>query len=139
MIDGKILEAMQKATIAAIAASSKPNFPVKYLGRVFVVPNDKTYIETVFIPNNITNEFWGNEKTYRGIFRLILHSQINDEGFYPSMNFLAEIAEHFAKGSQFAAGAVPVRVYEQPTLESAAESPPEMLFVLSVWYTSFKS
>lgn len=132
-----IVEALQKATIAAVAASINPALPLKILGRPFNIPNDGKYLEMVYIPNNITNEFWGNEKTYRGLFRLILHWGVTDEGIYPPLDLLASICSHFVKGSSFTNGTVSVKIYEQPDLTGPVEGSPETLYPVSIRYMCF--
>lgn len=138
MVEREIIEALQKATTAAVAASTLPSLAVKYLGRTFEIPNNHQYLEIVHIPNNIDNEFWGMEKTYRGLFRLLLHWPINDEGVYPPTSLMKSISSHFAKGSRFTAGGVSVKIYEEPDLTGMIEQPPELLFPVTIRYMSFQ-
>lgn len=132
-----ILEALQKATLNALAASIMPNLPIKLFGRAFNVPGNNCYLEMVYIPNNITNEFWGNEKTYRGLFRLILHWGVLDEGSYPPLDLLASICSHFVKGASFTNGTVSVKIYEQPDMTGLVEGSPETLYPVSIRYMCF--
>ena len=137
MIETEILEALQKATTTAVANSITPALPIKYLGRTFDIPNNGRYLEVVYIPNNVNNEFWGNGKTYRGLYRLILHWGLDDAGAYPPMRALSSICDGFVKGSVFQNGAVSVTIYDEPDLTTVSESAPEMLFLASVRYSFF--
>lgn len=138
MVEREIIEALQKATTAAVAASTRPTLPVKYLGITFEIPNDHKYLEIVHIPNNVDNEFWGSEKTYRGLFRLLLHWPIDGAGVYPPTSLMKSISSHFTKGSRFTAGGVSVKIYEEPDLTGMIEQPPELLFPVTIRYMSFQ-
>jgi hypothetical protein len=136
MSEKAILEALQKAVIAAVAASTLPATAVKYVGRNFTKPANGKWLEVVHIPNNITNEFWGDEKTYRGLFRLILHWPMVDKGAYEPLALIETISNYFAKGTKFAdvANTVRVSITDRPNLLGIIEEPPEMLFPVSIQY-----
>lgn len=138
MIERNILSALQTATIAAVAASIMPALPIKAVGRTFEIPNNHCYLEIVQIPNNVTNEFWGNSKTYRGLFRLILHWGLDDAGAYPPLDVIASIADYFTKDKTFQSGSTSVKIYEEPDLTGVIEAPPELLFPVTIRYLSFK-
>lgn len=99
MYDGVILSILQEATIAAVAASVVgASFPVKYIGRTFEeIPDDQRWLEVVFIPNNRTNDYWGEEKNYQGLYRLVLHWPNDDAGAYNPYEVLASICAPFSK------------------------------------------
>lgn len=139
MKEREILQALQTATIAAVAASTMPTLPIKVLGRTFNQPNNGRYLEIVHIPNNVGGEFWGDGKTYRGLFRLILHWGLDDAGVYQPMNVMASIASHFTKDSIFQNGDVSVKIYEEPDLTGVIEVAPETLYPVTIRYMSFQT
>lgn len=138
MIEQEILERLQKATIAAVASSILPTLPIKHVGRTFTIPDDGKYLEIVYIPNNVKNEFWSDGKTYRGLFRLILHWGLDNAGAYPAMRAIASVSAYFAKGAIFQTEAVRVKVYEAPDLTGVIEVAPEMLFPVTIRYECFQ-
>lgn len=138
MIDRDILEALQVATREACEQSILSSLPIKFLMRTFSIPDDQKYLEVIYIPNNVTGEFWGNEKTYRGIFRLMLHWPTDDRGAYPPMDLLASIAGYFTKEKQFSANGVTVQISEPPDFKSPLEAGHETLFSVSIRYICFQ-
>lgn len=138
MVERQILEALQKGVTAAVATSILPTLPVKYHGRIWTIPNDGKWLEIVYIPNNVNGEFWNTGKTYRGLFRLILHWPLLDEGSYTPMNVAASVASHFAIGKDFQCEGVQVKIYQEPDLTGAIEAPPEELFPVTIRYISFQ-
>lgn len=133
----KELDVLKALQGGAVTAAEIAGIPIAALGRNFTTPSDGPYLKVVHIPNNVTNEFWGKGKTYRGIFRLILHNPIDDEGAYPAMEKITEIAAHFTKGAIFQSGGVSVRITEEPDLTGIIEAPPEILYPVSVRYLSY--
>lgn len=138
MVEKQILAALQKATTAAVLASNMPTLPVKYLGRVFPIPSDGRYLEIVHIPNNVNGEFWDSGKTYRGLFRLLLHWQIDDAGAYQPLEILASITSYFPVGAVFQNDGVSVKVYQEPDLTGVIEAAPETLYPVTIRYMSFQ-
>lgn len=143
MIESKILTALQKGVMAAVAASSTPALPVKYVGRAQKAPNDGKWLELIFIPNNIENEFWDSGKTYRGILRMILHWPMNDAGAYLSMEVLQSIVAGLSKGTVLkddpSSPTVNVKITDNPNLLNVLEEPPELLLPASIRYLVFKA
>ncbi len=139
MIESDILKALQTAAIAAVAASSAPALPIKVVGRVFLIPSDSKWVELISIPNNVENEFWGDSKTYRGLFKLLLHWPMNDKGAYDGLRVLESIAGYFVKGREFVSNGVRVRIYEEPNLTNLMEQPPELLFPVTIRYQCFNA
>lgn len=141
MAEKEILEALQKAVTSAVAASIKSTLPVKYVGRTFTKPNSGGWLEVIYIPNNVTDEFWSTGKTYQGILRLVLHWIMDDKGAYEPIRVIESIADYFAKGTKFndPSNAVTVKISDNPNLINAIEEAPEMLFPLSVRYHFFKT
>lgn len=138
MVEKDILRALQKATLAAVAASTMPALQVKMIGRTFDPPDNGKWLEIVHIPNNVNNEFWGGGKTYRGLFRLILHWGLNDEGAYEPLDVLASVCAHFVKGQDFQSGSVSVKIYDEPDLTGAIEQAPETLYPVTIRYMSYQ-
>lgn len=138
-MERKILQALQEAVAPAIAASIAPTLPVKYLGRTFEIPDDGKWLEVIYIPNNVTDEFWDSGKTYQGLFRLILHWPLDDQGAYPPANTIMSISSGFAKGSQFTVEDATVTINDNPNLTGMIEEPPEMMFPMSIRYGCFKA
>jgi hypothetical protein len=136
MIDGDILKILQQAVTAAVEASMIPTLPVKFYGRTFD-PEEKApdgkYLETVFIPNNPTGGYWGDEKDYMGMYRLILHWPNKDEGVYDPLDVLKSICSYFTKDRFLQI----VKISDIPTLSSVQEIGSELLFPASLRYQSF--
>lgn len=140
MTEKAILEALQKGVIAAVAATSLAATAVKYVGRNFTKPNDGKWLEVIYIPNNVTNEFWGSEKTHQGILRLILHWPMTDKGAYEAVTLIEAIAAYFTKGLKLVdpGSTVRINISENPNLMNVMEETPELLLPLSVRYNFFK-
>lgn len=148
MTEQAILEALQKAVTAAVTALADSSLPptdaaIKYVGRNFVIPSESPWLEIVYIPNNITDECWGTEKTFQGLLRLILHWPMTDRGAYAPLNMIEGIGAYFKKGSRFADDpmnpTVFVKINDNPNLLGVLEEPPEMLLPLSIRYQFFKA
>lgn len=140
MSEKAILEALQKGVTAAVAAGDTPTLPVKHIGRNFTKPtNDGGWLEIVHIPNNVTDEVWGSEKTHRGMLRLILHWPMKDKGAYEPLELLESIAGYFTKGRRLADedDTVSVKISDNPDYKGVLEEPPEMLFTMSIRYDFF--
>lgn len=133
-----VLEALQKAVISATAITG---LPVKYVGRIFDIPSDGKWIEVIYIPNNIENQYWDDSKTYRGIMRLILHYPMDDTGVYSILNVAQQISDGLSKGSKFSdiGNNVVVKISEVPNIQSILEEAPELLVPISVRYICFKA
>lgn len=137
MNEKTILEMLQKALSAAVAASLQPTLPIKFMGRTFLIPNDQKYIECIFLPNNVLGSYWGKEQVNRGILRLILHWPVDDAGVYTPMNLLESICNYFSKDRVLQIGETSVKIYENPDLTGMLEAGQELLFPVSVYYRSF--
>lgn len=136
-----VLEAFQKGIIAAVAASTDTTLAVKYIGRNFTPPDDAAWLEPVYIPNNIEDQYWGTEKTYQGVMRLVLHCPQTDKGVYSYMDTLQSILDYFTKGIKLEDSGqnVKVTVTETPNILSVLEEPPEILIPASIRYSFFSS
>lgn len=133
-----VLEALQKAVIAAVAPTS---IAVKYVGRTLTVGNDDKWVEIVYIPNNVENQYWDDAKTYRGIMRLILHWPIDDSGIYPALDIAATISDGFTKGSKLVdlGENVVVTITEVPNIEGILEQAPGIMIPITIRYNYFKA
>jgi hypothetical protein len=135
MIESQILQTMQSATIAAVAMSITPDMPIKFVAVGLTPPNDQKYIEIVYIPNNDIGAYWGDEKNYRGMFRLILHWPNDGAGAYEPLDVLASICGYFTKGLYLG----PVKITEPPDLSGVLEQGTETLYPASLRYSRFAS
>lgn len=97
MTDAQILETLQNVLKDAVAASANATLPIAFVDINFEVPDDQKYVECVFLPDNIDNLCWGNERVFAGSFRMILHWPKNGEGPYIPMALIDEIASFFKK------------------------------------------
>lgn len=137
MSDELVLKTLQTATLVAVAASALPTLPVKMLGRNFDIPDDQKYLEVVFIPNNQSDRYWGEEQLYQGTFRLVLHWKNDDKGVYEPMNVVRSIALYFTKTNALRTGNFGVNITQIPKLTGVIEAGHESLFPISISYRSF--
>jgi len=130
-----ILEALQKAVTQATTLD------VKYIGRNMTIPVNGKWLEIVYIPNNIENEFWSDSKTYRGLMRLIVHWPIDDSGVYGALDSAKTICEYFMKGMILSdpANNVRVQITDNPNISDVMEQPPELLVPITLRYSYFKA
>lgn len=135
MYDPTIMRLLQKAAIAAVAASTMPNLPIAGISVDFNVPDDQKYLELIMIPNNRTDDFWGGEKNYQGMFRLILHWPKDNEGPYIPGAALASICSHFGNGDQLGA----LVISAAPNFMGALVEAAEILYPASLRYTCYRS
>lgn len=138
MVEKAILKALQKAATNAVAASTLSTLAVKYVGMAFTKPANAGWLELVHIPNNIENDNWGMQKTYRGMLNFILHWPMDAKGAYDPIDLLESIGDHFPKGVKFAGdGGVTVKILEMPNFKGIMEETPEMLLPMVVKYEFF--
>jgi len=138
MNESTVLRPLQTAITAAVAASTRPTTPVKYLGRVFAAPNDGIWLEVVHIPNNPNNMSWGGSENWRGIMRLILHWPLDDSGAYAPHDLLASISGYFSKDGVLWNGADAVKITENPISSGVIVTDRDQLYVATVEYALFK-
>ena len=137
-IEDKILKALQTGVTTAVQGSNIPAFPIKYIGKIFNPPDDGKYIEIVYIPNNINGEFWSSGKTYRGLFRLILHWGLFEQGAYEPLRFFASVTQYFSIGEVFQYSGVSVKITAEPDLTGVIENAPDLMYPLTIRYETFK-
>lgn len=140
MIETDVLQALQTAGIAAVAATGA--LPIKVIGRTFTPLTDATdgkYVEFVNIVNNRGGDYWDDSRVYQGTFRIILHWPIDDEGVYPPMTYLDQLAAFFPKGKMLASGQARVKIYDVPLASGLIVNGSEQLFPVGLPYRCFKS
>ena len=135
-----ILEALQTAVTAAVAASTSPALPVKYLlvgsarGAAFTPPSDQKWLELVWLPNNRRGDFLGSDKNHRGILRLVLHWPNDGGGVYEPSELLSSISSYFYNGRLLSG----VQIYGTPDPTGIIEQDSEVLLPVSVLYQSYR-
>ena len=133
-----VLEALQSATLAAVAASSDATLAVKYAGLPINPPSSGKWLEVIQIPNNFERD-WGSEKVYQGLLRLLLHWPIDGQGAYPPMNLLKSISSYFYKGRKLkdSGNNIEVVVLTNPDFMGILEEPPEVVYPVSIRYRCY--
>lgn len=134
LYDGEILKILQKATTDAVNASIMSDLVVRYVGVAIKPPDNQKYLEILFIPNNRTDDFLGDEKNYRGLYRLILHWPNNAEGAYPAIDVLKSICSFFSKGMWLDTVKITVNPDMKPVIENGAE----LLYPAGLQYACFR-
>jgi hypothetical protein len=132
MIEDVILQSLQDAIKEAVAQSSNPDLPVSFVGLTFTVPNDQKYLELVYLPNNGSDRYWGNEKAYQGVFRFVLHWPLGAP--YPPMQLIASIAQYFDKTKNLNDS---VQIVYAPDLTPPIREGGEMLYPATMRYQRF--
>ena len=113
---------------------------VKCLNVNFNPPVDKKWWEVVYIPNNIEDEFWADSsKTYRGIFRLLLHWPQKSQGVYKPLEEAERVAAGFPKNLELFSedGSVKVIITDTPDIKNVIEDRPQLMIGLTIKYTCF--
>lgn len=138
MNESTVLRPLQVAVTAAVAASTRPTLPVKYLGTIFTPPNDQKWLEVVHIPNNPSNMNWGGEENWRGLMRLILHWPVDGKGAYAPHDLLASIAGYFSKDRTLWNGPNGVKITENPVSTGMVATDRDCLYISTIEYALFK-
>lgn len=135
MIESKIIKLLQTKGLEVINSKN-----VKCINVNFNPPADKDWWEFVYIPNNVENEFWDSEKTYRGIFRIIFHGTRKTQGVYKPMEEVEKVANGFEKGLELFSddGDIKVVITEKPNLTNIIEEQTGLLIGLTIRYICFK-
>lgn len=133
MIDVDIMRGMFGAAIVA----SGQTYPIKIPGRTFNPPNDQKYIELINIKNDTQSRTWGNEQSFSGTFRFVLHWPAVDDGPYPPSQILLDIKTQMHKGRIIRHGAAQIKIFDHGSIQDAIEDGAEILYPLSVPYQSF--
>ena len=140
MVESEILSALQQAVTAAVAASTTPSLPVKYVlvgstgGAAFTPPADQKWLEIVWLPNNRRGDFRGDEKNHQGILRLVLHWPNDGGGAYAPLGVIGSIAGYFTNGRMLQG----VQVYGSADPTGFIEQGSEVLVPVSILYQSYR-
>ncbi len=136
MIEQDILKALQNAAIAAVATTDA-GFDIAAVG-ITLDPQPADYWQFVHIPNNRMGDYWGNERTYQGLFRVLLHRQIHQLGPYVDMRLIGMIADFFPKETRLNYGAANVQIYDVPDAGSLIIAKAELIYPLTLRYRCFR-
>lgn len=122
------------------AIKSFTQLPVKYLNTNFQIPSDGKWWEIIYLPNNYEDEFWGGGKTYRGIFRPILHWPQDNGGVYKPLAEVKRVADGYPKSLKLidAEHDVTVSITDVPDVNNIIEEPPGLLIPLTIKYLCYK-
>lgn len=134
MSEEAVLRALQQAVTAAVASSGYPTLPVAYVDVKFTKPDDQKWLEIVYLPNNVQGDFWGDEKTYRGVLRLILHWPNEGGGAYGPLGLIGAIGDYFPVGRVLSG----VKIYSRPDFTGVLEEKGDVLYPVSIRYESFR-
>lgn len=129
----EVIQSLQNAVIAAVAASTAPALPIAFIDTIFERPNDNKYIEIIHITNNNDTVVWGDQMRYAGILRLILHWPKSDSGVYPPTRLLESIMSHFIKERRVG----DVQITTSPNFAGSIANDSEILYPASVRYALF--
>lgn len=135
MIESKIIKCLQSKAIEVIGDKN-----IKCININFNPPVDKKWWEVVYIPNNPEDEFWADDsKTYKGIFRLILHWPQKSQGIYKPMQEVERVAEGFPKNLELFSedNSVKVIISDTPSVTKILEDRPQLMIGLTIKYTCF--
>lgn len=135
MKEADILRALQNAAKQAVAGSLRPLIPIKFLQGTWQQPEDGVYWELVRIDNNVDNATWGDERQFRGLFRLLLHWTAAQTGAYIPLEIAQSVADHFTKGRFFDR----VKVTDVPNVSGPIENPPDVMYAIGVRYETFSA
>ena len=136
MTESKIIKTLQAKALEVIDDKN-----VKCVNINFNPPVDKKWWEIIYIPNNPENEFWsGQDKTYRGLFRLLLHWPQKSQGIYKPMEEVERVANGFPKDLELFSddNSVKIIVTDTPNVTNIVEDRPQLLIGLTIKYTCFK-
>lgn len=146
MIETDVIKAAIKSVISVLENLTAP-LPIKTAGRTFNIPNDQKYFEIILMQNNSllanprnwvgASATWGDEKTFQGIIRVLLHWPNDDGGIYVQSDILANLKEEFKKGSWLYNGEAKLMIYDHPSLTDVVEDGQELIFPLTIPYQSF--
>lgn len=133
-IEKSILQVFQQKVIEAVAASTLPTLPIKFVDVAFTVPNTQKWLEVIFIPNNPADRTWGDEEVYRGIMRLVLHWPNNGAGAYKPLELISSILSSFSKDERI--GGL-LQILNKPKLMTTVQSNSENWYPATIEYTVF--
>ena len=129
-----ILRTLQTSVTAAVSQSDSPFLPVSYINVEFDTPNDGKWLELVWLPNNVQGDLWGQEKTHRGILRMILHWPNDGSGVYRPLGLLGSISRYFKNGMLLNG----TQITSKADLTGAIFDADELLLPVSLRYQSYR-
>lgn len=100
MNEDDVLKALQASVIAAVAGTTFPTLPIMFINVTFNKPDNGKWLELVHLPNNGTDQTWGDEKNYRGIFRFILHWPNDGSGTTVPMKIIDSMCAYYKKSNR---------------------------------------
>ena len=136
MIESKIVKCLQEKAIEVIGRKEN----IKCINVNYDPPVDKKWFELIYIPNNPEYEFWNDTaKTYRGIFRIIMHWPQKSQGVYKPLEEMERIATGFPKNLELGDvdNTIKVVVTDTPNLTSIIEDRPQLMIGLTIKYICF--
>lgn len=134
-----VIQSLQTSVIAAVAQSTYPTLPIKFLNvtdeNIPIPPVDGgPWLELIWIPNNPSDTTWGDEKVYRGIFRMLLHWPNDGGGSYGATGLMESIKSVYRKGIKLGGK---LDLLTQPRLFSVGDPSKELQLIVSFEYSSF--
>lgn len=135
MVESKIIKCLQTKALEVINDKN-----VKCVNINFDPPVDKKWWEIIYVPNNVEDEFWADEsKTYKGIFRLILHWPQKSQGIYKPLEEAERVANGFPKNLELYSEdeSVKVIITDTPDVTNIIEDRPQFMIGLTIKYTCF--
>lgn len=137
MIESEIVRCLQERAINVIGSNQN----IKCINVNYDPPVNEKWWEFIYIPNNIENEFWDDDaKTYRGIFRILLHYPQKSYGVYKPLDEMKNVASGFPKNLELysADNSIKVILTDTPNLTSIIEDRPQFMIGLTIKYICFK-
>ena len=135
MVESKIIKCLQTKALEVINDKN-----VKCVNINFDPPVDKKWWEIIYVPNNVEDEFWADEsKTYKGVFRLILHWPQKSQGIYKPLEEAERVANGFPKNLELYSEdeSVKVIITDTPDVTNIIEDRPQVMIGLTIKYTCF--
>lgn len=137
--ESDVYKALQTGVIAAVAACDNPDLPIQALGRTFKPGDiDTAWLQIVIIPNNPVGEYWGENRSYAGLLRLILHYPNDDAGIYAPLDLLKSICEYFTKSRALTHNSKTVRITTSPNFAGDLPTGHETEYPVSMRYNFFQ-
>lgn len=132
MNQGEILQAIQNGVKIAVSQSDMSSLPIKFVD-VILNPQPEKYLEVVFIPNNPGSGTWGDDRTYMGFFRLILHWPKSSQGAYEPLTLIDRIGSYFTKDRRPGG----LQISDVPDCTGSIDGGADLLYAVTIRYTHF--
>lgn len=134
LTETQVITALQQSVISAVAQSSTPTLPIKFLNVAFTKPSNGKWLELVYLPNPPSDQSWNDERIYRGIYNLILHWPNDGGGSYSVTDLAESIMRKYNKSKKIDGR---LSLLRQPRVSNVIEADKELVIVISLEYTSF--